>query len=138
MKKKWMMATLGCAMVLSLVSAKADTDEDRRNYRDTHHRDRRGDYRDEQRRAQPPKPYVIQHRLEEQERTIYEKLRNGSLTTKEGRILKHNIAKIKTEFLRAEQDDEYISLHERKRLDRMLDRNKRMIDKQESPRVINF
>lgn len=134
MKKKFLIAAFGSLMALSFGTTYADSDERSRGYQNGHPQN----YQRDQHRSHPPKPYVIRHRLADQERAIYDGIRNGSITKKESRILKHNIAKIKTEYQRAKDDDEYISMRERERLDHMLDRNERMIRKLEGKGVQPF
>ncbi len=126
MKKKFLIAFLGTLMALSAGTAIADSDDHRRGNHNDHHQNH------------PPKPYVIKHRIADQEREIRDGYRKGVLTRNEKRTLIHNIAKIKTEYQRAHDNDEHISMRERERLDHMLDRNHRMIRKLENNRVERF
>lgn len=126
MKKKCLIAFFGTLMALSMSTAMADSDDYRRNHHNGRHQ------------GHPPKPYVIKHRIAEQERDIRDGYRKGVLTRNERRTLLHNIAKIKTEYQRAKDNDERVSLRERERLDHMLDRNARMIRKLENNRVERF
>ena len=125
-KKNFLIAFCGTLLALSMGTTMADSDDHRRGNHNDHHQ------------SHPPKPYVIKHRIADQEREIRDGYRNGSLTKKEVRTLRYNIAKIKTEYQRAHDNDERISMRERERLDHMLDRNHRMIRKLENNRIERF
>ena len=126
MKQKILFAFFGTLMALSMGTAMADSDDDRRNHHNGRHH------------GHPPKPYVIKHRIADQERDIRAGYRSGALTRNEMHTLKHNLAKIKTEYQRAKNNDDRISMRERERLDHMLDRNHRMIRKLENNGIVRF
>lgn len=119
MKKKLFLAIFGSVIVLSscVVHSPPPHQPQPHNVR-THHQNQNHN-----------KHYVIQHRIDHQERAIHEGMRSGKLTRKEARTLRHNIAKIKSEYERAKRTDRYVSYKERDRLDHMLDHNDRMIRK---------
>jgi hypothetical protein len=114
MKKKLLLALIGSFVAATMGTALADPPHEQ-NHQQEKHREH----------------YNIQDRIDDQERAIYQGIKNKSLTKKEARTLKFNIAKIKTEYQRAKDDDERVSYKERGRLDNMLDRNERMIRKLE-------
>jgi hypothetical protein len=123
MTQKWTRLIMGGFMMLAFGAAFAHPpapSHDYREYREprpTHHR------------RPPPEADALKDRIRHQERAILAAQRKGALTQEETRTVRHNLAKIKTAYLRAKQSDQYISWHERQHLDDMLDRNHRMIER---------
>jgi hypothetical protein len=112
MKKKLLLVILGCFVAATMETALADPPHEQNNHQEKHR-----------------EHYNIQDRIDDQERAIFQGVKNKTLTKKEARTLKYNIAKIKTDYQRAKNNDEHVSYKERERLDNMLDRNERMIRK---------
>lgn len=82
--------------------------------------------------------YRIQHRIDAQEREIRHGQRKGTLNKREARTLRDNLAHIKRQYERAKRTDRYVSMEERARLDRMLDRNERMIRRMENNAITRY
>lgn len=128
MKMKLLVAIFGSVIALSSCIVHTDPPHQTQTQNvGTHHQNERSS-----------KPYVIQHRINEQERAIHNGVRNRSLTKNEARTLKHNLAKIKTEYNHAKKTDRRVSYKERDRLDHMLDHNDRMIRKLKGNDITRF
>ena len=128
MKMKLLVAIFGSVIALSSCVVHTDPPHQTQtqNVNSYHHDEHRS------------KPYVIQHRIDDQERAIQRGSRSGSLTKHEARTLRHNLAKIKSEYSRAKRSDRHVSLKERDRLDHMLDHNDRMIRKLKGNSITRF
>ena len=121
MKKKLIVGLLGGMIALSVGSALAQPGP-----------------HGEGMRLEQRKAYVIQDRINGQEREIAQGIRNKSLTRMEARVLRDNLSKIKRDYAKAKRSDRYVSMNERARLDNMLDRNSRMIRRMENNGITRF
>ena len=129
MKVKLLVAIFGSVMALSSCIVHSDPPPQTQTHNvNTYHHD---EYRSS-------KPYVIQNRINDQERAINNGIRSGSLTKNEARTLRHNLGKIKAEYNRAKKTDRHVSYKERERLDQMLDHNDRMIRKLKGNYITRF
>lgn len=132
MKKKLLVGLIGTLTALSFGTAIAQPGPGPGYGAGPGHR---GDApRVEQRRT----AYVIQHRINAQEREIRQGIREGKINRREATILRNNINDIKRAYNRAKRTDRYVSRDERARLDQMLDRNERMIRRMENNGITRF
>ncbi len=128
MNMKYLVVVIGSVIALSSCVVHTDPPHQTQTHNvNAHHQD---EHRN--------KPYVIQHRIDEQESAIHRGIRSGSLTKKEARTLRHNLAKIKNEYSRAKRSDRHVSHKERDRLGHMLDHNDRMIRKLKGNSITRF